>query len=150
MYFESRIWLPGDPLMKVDKTTMAHSLEARVPLLDMAVVHLANSIPAYWKRSNGAEKSLLKESFKDLLPASIFQRRKRAFELPINDWLKNELKPLVQEYLTEKKLEQVGLLDVSAALRCVSDHMNGRANNAYEVWALLVFQLWYERWFNKS
>ncbi|MBU1110725.1 asparagine synthase (glutamine-hydrolyzing) [Patescibacteria group bacterium] len=147
LYLETAIWLPGDPLMKVDKMTMAHALEARVPFLDLEVVELAGQIPSHLKNKNGIEKYLLREAFKDLLPMDILARKKFAFEIPIREWLQNELKPIVREYLSEEKLEMSGLLDAPGAHRLVKQHLEGRKDYKFELWALLCFQLWYDQWF---
>jgi len=147
IYLETQIWLPGDPLMKVDKMTMAQGLEARVPILDMEVVDLAAQIPSSLKNKNGVEKYLLRQAFSDLLPADIFARKKKAFEIPVREWLQKELKPLVDEHLSEQKLSRSGFLDAKQTRRVVRQHMDGKHDYRYEVWALLCFQIWHERVF---
>ncbi|NTV31264.1 asparagine synthase (glutamine-hydrolyzing) [candidate division WWE3 bacterium] len=146
MYLETSIWLSGDPLMKVDKMTMAQSLEARVPLLDMEVVELAFQIPSDYKNPQGVEKYLLRQAFKDILPTDIFERKKSAFELPLKSWLAHELKDMVNEHLSIDRLNASPYLDATMARKVVDDHQQDRKNYAYEVWALLCFQLWYQRW----
>lgn len=146
LYLESKIWLPGDPLMKVDKMTMGHSLEARVPLLDMEVVHLAGAIPTRFKNPDMIEKSILRNAFKDILPHDILERKKSAFEIPVKSWLQNELKPMVETYLSKESLSRSGYINADQAHAVVQQHLNGKRDYKYEVWALLVFQIWHERW----
>lgn len=148
LYLETKIWLPGDPLMKVDKMTMAHGLEARVPILDLEIVELAAQIPAYLKNKNRVEKYLLRKAFADLLPEEIFNRPKTAFELPVGEWLKNELKPMTDEYLSVDRLKNSEFLDAKRTQEVVNLHMQGKKDYKYELWALLVYQMWEEKWFS--
>lgn len=147
LYLESKIWLPGDPLMKVDKMTMSHGLEARVPLLDMEVVRLAASLPSGLKNKGGVEKYLLRKAFKDFLPEKIFGRRKQAFELPLADWLSGELSGLVKEYVLGGKVGASRVLNPQGLRKIVKMHRGGKHDYKYEIWAILNFELWYERWF---
>jgi asparagine synthase (glutamine-hydrolysing) len=103
--------LPGDMLTKVDWMSMQNSLEVRVPFLDHRVVELAFKMPSSLKLRNGQGKYILKETFKDLLPASLHDRPKAGFEVPISRWLKTDLKFLVEQYLAEERIRDQGLFD---------------------------------------
>ncbi len=147
MYLETRIWLPGDPLMKVDKMSMAHGLEARVPLLDMEVVRVATQIPSSLKNNQGIEKYLLRKAFEDLLPNEIYTRKKTAFELPVGRWLQDPLSGYLEEYLSQKKLARAGCWDIPVVREMLKMHHAGKKDYRYELWAILTFQIWYDKWF---
>jgi asparagine synthase (glutamine-hydrolysing) len=148
LYLETKIWLPGDPLMKVDKMSMAHGLEARVPLLDLEMVTLAAHIPAALKNKGGMTKYLLRQAFADILPEEITARPKTAFEIPVKEWLKNELAPMVGDYLSEDRLTKSAILDPKKVRQIIDLHQKGELDYKYEIWAMLNFQIWWEKWFS--
>ena len=144
LYLEAKVWLTGDPLMKADKMTMASSLEARVPFLDYHLVELAAKIPSAVKLGDGTSKYLLRRAFGDLLPQEILNRPKKGFELPLQIWLNNELKSLVDKYLFPEELQKLGLFNTENVSEMLQVHRSGRIDYKYEIWALLTFVLWHK------
>ena len=143
LYLETKVWL-DEPLMKVDKMTMANSLEARVPFLNYELVELLASIPSEIKLGNGVSKYLLRKAMADVLPPEIQQREKQGFELPLEQWFRNELKPLVDQELSYEAIERTGYLDHHRIAEMLKRHQRGEENYKYEIFSLLCFQLWHK------
>ncbi len=135
-------WLTGDILAKADKMTMAHSLEARVPFLDMEVYKVSNNIPDYLKYKNGTTKFLLRQAFKGILPKTTAGRKKLGFPTPIKHWLKQE--PIqIQQYVTNNEL--IGSeFHVKYIEKLFSDHSVGLIDNSRKIFVLLMLALWYD------
>ena len=146
MYVDSKVSLVDDMLTKVDRTSMAHSLEVRVPLLDHPLVEWMSTLPSEYKVHGLELKSLLKRVARRLLPAEVVDRPKAGFHVPVPAWLKHELRPLVAEQLGRAAVERQGVFDPEAVARLVDDHMAGRANYSRNLWGLLMFSLWYDRY----
>lgn len=144
LYLETKLWLPDDPLMKVDKMTMANSLEARVPILDYRLVELAAKIPSEVKMKNRIEKYVLRKAFEEILPWDIFKRKKHAFDVPVRKWLRNELREMVDKVLSKGEVEKQGLLDSLKVRELITLHYEGKKDFAYEIWNLLNFSLWHK------
>jgi len=147
LYSDLKDSLPGDMLTKVDWMSMKNSLEVRVPFLDHRLVELAFQMPGFLKLKNGKTKYILKETFKDLLPPSIYRRPKAGFEVPISRWLKNELKFLLDQYLAENKIQKQGIFDPLIIKQLVGQHLSGKTDTSWMLWNLIVFQSWYENYF---
>jgi len=147
LYSDLRDSLPGDMLTKVDWMSMKNSLEVRVPFLDHRVVELAFKMPGALKICRGTTKHILKETFKDILPASLYRRPKAGFEVPISRWLKNELKFLLDQYLAENRIQNQGIFDPKIVKQLVGQHMSGKTDTSWMLWNLIVFQCWYENYF---
>jgi asparagine synthase (glutamine-hydrolysing) len=152
LYLETMVWLVDDPLAKVDKMTMAASLEARVPFLDPRLVELAATIPSELKYKKGVSKYILRRAMKDVLPDEIFNRPKHGFDVPIEHWLRKELKPLLKVLLSEKELNRTEVFNYDKIQRILSDHNSGKHDLSSEIWSILNFQIWHkiyiqgERW----
>ena len=129
--------LPGDMLHKVDTASMFHSLEVRVPLLAADVVQYATSLPIEYRIRGTATKQILRDAFKDVLPPSVLTRRKMGFEVPVGEFLRNELRPMFKEAVTPAALERYGL-DAATAGRLYDEHASRRADHTELLWALLV------------
>jgi asparagine synthase (glutamine-hydrolysing) len=143
LYSDLKDSLPGDMLTKVDWMSMKNSLEVRVPLLDHRVVELAFRMKGSLKLNNGRTKYILKEAFKDLLPASLYNRPKAGFEVPISRWLKTDLKFLIDQYLAKEKLgEQGEIVD-----DLIQKHLSNKTDTSWMLWNLIVFQQWYQNYF---
>lgn len=142
---DMKFYLDGDILTKVDRASMAVSLEVRAPFLDHKVAEFAASLPANYKLRGKTSKFILKRSVKDLLPKSIINRPKKGFGIPIADWLKGSLNPLLNEMLSTKSLQKHGLFNKTYVRQLITSHEDGKANNYKQLWTLLVFQLWYEK-----
>jgi asparagine synthase (glutamine-hydrolysing) len=131
--------LPGDMLTKVDRTSMANSLEVRCPFLDQRVVETATAIPGNFKIANGMGKKILREAFADRLPAEVFARPKRGFELPVGAWLKGALREDLTASCDDAALRRQGLLN---AARVVAWRHETRRDVTWRLWTLLILQRW--------
>jgi asparagine synthase (glutamine-hydrolysing) len=140
------VLLVDDMLVKTDRASMAHSLEARVPLLDTVVADLALALPTRLKVRGLSKKRLLRRAAGPLVPASIIHGEKRGFDVPLARWLQGELKPLVREVLAADNLDRQGFFRPDTVRRLVDEHLAGRADQHRKIWALLTFSLWYDRY----
>ncbi|WP_243368670.1 asparagine synthase (glutamine-hydrolyzing) [Fundidesulfovibrio soli] len=129
-------------LVKVDRCTMMHSLEARAPFLDRGVAEFACRLPFDFKLRGLKRKYILKKALADVLPKEILTRNKRGFLIPVAKWLRGRLRPLVDELLGEAHLRAQGLFEPKAVRALVEEHASGRADRRKELWTLLVLQLW--------
>ena len=144
-YADINTFLVDDILVKVDRMSMAHSLEVRNPFLDYRVVEFATQLPPHLKLNGLKTKYLLKRSMDKVIPREILVRKKEGFSIPIKNWLKKELRPLMEEYLSENRLKRDGLFNVSYVERLKAEHLSGVANHSHRLWPLTVFQIWRER-----
>jgi asparagine synthase (glutamine-hydrolysing) len=140
------VFMVDDMLVKTDRASMAHSLEARVPLLDPVVAELALALPSTAKVHRLEKKRLLRRAATPLLPSEILEGKKRGFVPPIGGWLRGSLQPLAREALSPANLDRQGFFRSDVATRLIDDHVAGRADNSRKVWALLTFSLWHDRY----
>ena len=143
MYVDTKLWLPDDLLTKVDRATMAYSLEARVPYLDHKFVEFVASLPAHFKQRDKVTKYLLKKLAVRYLPKDIVYRPKQGFVMPLSVWLAGDLKPHVDAALGPQGLQRRGLFRDGALAKLQADHALGRHNNAGRIWALTVLEQWF-------
>jgi asparagine synthase (glutamine-hydrolysing) len=146
MATDIKTYLVDDILTKVDRASMAYSLEARVPLLDHRIVEFAARLPMEHKVRNGGTKHLLRKILYRHVPRALIDRPKMGFGIPVNRWLRNELRPLMTEYLDGERVRREGFLRPEGVARIVREHLSGRQDHQYRLWALLVFGLWVERY----
>lgn len=134
-------YLPGDLLVKVDTASMAHSLEARSPLLDSVLMEFAATLPASFKIRRGVSKYLLKKAVRPWLPDDVLDRPKMGFGVPLARWLRTDLRELAWDTLTSDTARSRGLFDPPAVSRLLQDHQAG-VDHSTRLWALLQFELW--------
>ena len=139
-------YLVDNCLAKVDRMSMACSIEARVPLLDREVVELAYRLPSSLKYDASHTKILLKRVAARYVPRECVYRSKEGFSIPIKHWLKAEFRGLVEHYLDPRRLEVEGLFVPAVVGRLWTEHLAGRANHSHLLWSLLVFEQWRDRW----
>jgi len=139
------IYLVDDLLVKTDRASMAHSLEARVPFLDQAVTNLAFALPARHKVRGLSKKVLLRKAVAPLLPREVVHGRKRGFSIPAAAWLRGELEPFARETLSADTLRRQGFFRPDTVSRLIDDHVAGVEDRSRQLWGLLAFTLWYER-----
>jgi asparagine synthase (glutamine-hydrolysing) len=144
MYFEATNLLTGDFLTKVDRASMAASLEVRCPLLDHEFCEFATRIPMAWKRKNGKGKHILTEALGDRLPPELLNRGKMGFGVPLDQWFRGPLRELVHDSVLGKQFLDRGIVSPSFARYLVNEHESGRRNNYYQIYALLMLELWFE------
>jgi asparagine synthase (glutamine-hydrolysing) len=146
MRFDFETYLPEDVLTKVDRMSMAHSIESRVPLLDNEVIAFASRLPAALKIAGTRRKHVLKEAVRDLLPASILDRRKQGFGVPLATWFRGELSGLFADVLGSTRARERGYFEPSFVERLVHEHRTGRRDHNLRLWQLLVFELWHRQY----
>jgi asparagine synthase (glutamine-hydrolysing) len=150
LYGDFRFHLPNDMLVKADRMSMAHSLEVRVPLLDLEVVRYCFSLPPDLKRRGRRGKYVLRLSVAETLPEEIVNRRKAGFVVPIEAWMRGPLRAMLDEFLDEPFLRRSGLFDPQAVRTLIESHASGRRDHAYELFALLVWSIWWRIWIERS
>ncbi len=142
LYADLRTYLADDILVKVDRMSMATSLETRAPFLDADVMELAFSMPGHLKVRGHERKIVLKEALRGVLPDSILFRRKEGFSIPMKNWLRRDLQPLMRDLLSPERLRRRGLFEPREVDRLMQEHVAGRANHAHQLFALMVFERW--------
>lgn len=143
MAVDTRSYLPYDLLVKVDITTMANSLEARSPFLDHEVMELAARLPVHLKLRGKQSKYLLKRTFADLLPPANVNRRKMGFGVPLGQWFRGPLRPLLEDGLLSEQLARRKYFDEGVIRSLVADHVQQRADHSFALWNLLMLELWH-------
>jgi len=146
LWFDQKRYLPDDILMKVDRMSMAHSIEVRPPFLDHRLVEFAASLPPQLKIRGSRQKVLLKELMQGTLPPAVLRRKKMGFDFPAHQWLRGPLRPLLLDTLSSAAPEQAGLFQPGAIQACVRRHLERRANLGYHLWGLMMLFLWMRRW----
>ena len=141
-----RGYLQEDILVKTDRASMAASLELRAPFLDPHLIDFLLRVPPSLKLRGGKPKYLLNRLMRGRIPAEVTARSKQGFDLPLNEWLRDSLAPVVREHLSPERVAQAGLLDPDAVTRLVETHLARRADRGREVWLLLQLELWRSRW----
>jgi asparagine synthase (glutamine-hydrolysing) len=146
MHVDQGTYLPDGMLTKVDRASMAAGLEVRVPLLDHRVVEFTARLPETLKYRNGAGKYLLRKILARYVPRALFERPKMGFGIPLDKWLRGELKELMLDYLSPARLNRQGRFDADRVTRVVNAHLDGSCSHHHRLWALLMWQMWHERW----
>ncbi len=145
-YVDLRVYLPDDILVKVDRTSMAHALEAREPLLDHKLVEFAATIPPELQLRGLRKKYLLKRAMAHRLPSQILNRKKGGFNVPVPAWLRGELSDYVRDVLSEKRLREQGFFNPAYVQQMIRDHADLRADYSRNLWGLLIFAAWHEEY----
>lgn len=138
-------YLPNDLLVKVDIATMANSLEARSPFLDHKMIEFAASLPENLKMSRLRTKSLLKKVAARLVPPDVVYRRKMGFGVPVGKWFRGEMKGFVRDVLLSETSLKRGIIKPDMIERYVAEHTNGEQDHAFQIWSLLMLELWFQR-----
>jgi len=145
MYVDFRTYLPDDIMTKVDRMSMAVSLEAREPLLDHVLLERAAAVPSALKLKNGTTKYLLRRLLERRVPPSIVQRKKHGFEAPIGEWLRGPLAEMTDDLLRDGQMNARGLFRQREVDRIWTEHRSGRADHRHRLWQLLMLELWFRR-----
>lgn len=146
MNVDIQTYLVDDILTKVDRASMAFSLEVRSPLLDHRLVELVCAMPGCFKYRRSVQKYLIKKLLSRYLPARLIARPKQGFAIPLKHWLRSELKWMLEEYLNPARLRREGILNEKVVANEIAKHASGRFNRTPQIWSLLMFQMWRERW----
>ncbi|HVB74620.1 MAG TPA: asparagine synthase (glutamine-hydrolyzing) [Ktedonobacteraceae bacterium] len=145
-YADIKRYLPDDILFKVDRVSMANSLEARSPFLDYTLVEFAARLPSHLRLHNLTSKYILRQMIQSKLPYETLHRPKLGFNIPYKLWLRKELRSLLQDALAPDRLKQQGLFSPAYVQKLVTEHLDGSRDHAHKLWQLLMFQLWAERY----
>lgn len=140
--FDIKTYLSHDINTKIDRASMAFSLESRSPLMDYRIVEFARSLPSNFKYQDGNQKRILKDILFKKVPASLFDRPKSGFTMPLKHWFRNELKDYVLDNLSTDKLKNIPGIDVKRTEQIICDHMSGKWNRYPQIWKLLVLSQW--------
>ncbi len=146
-YLYAKTYMTDDILTKVDRASMAVSLEVRAPFLDPDFINFATSIPSNLKLKGFTSKYILKEAMKNKLPRSIIHKTKHGFAAPVGIWFRKELKNKLFDIFDKKKIEKEGIFSYDYINNLLTGHINGKADYSREIWSLFVFHLWYRKWF---
>jgi asparagine synthase (glutamine-hydrolysing) len=146
MYLDSVSYLPGDILVKVDRASMAKSLEVRCPLLDHRVVEFAWSLPPELKVFKRHGKRLLRRLLGRYVPRDLFERPKQGFGPPLGEWLRGPLRPWAEDLLDPVRLRRDSFFRVEPIQHSWQEHVSGSRSRAYQLWNVLMFQAWHEHW----
>ncbi|MDQ3003898.1 MAG: asparagine synthase (glutamine-hydrolyzing) [Chloroflexota bacterium] len=142
-YVDIKTYLADDILTKVDRMSMAVSIEARVPLLDYHIVEFALNLPAHMKLRKGRTKSILRQAVKNMVPQLVLEKPKEGFSIPMKHWLCTSLKPMMLDLLSKAALQKHGYFDHQVVAEWIQEHLAGRANHSHRLWALMVFEMWH-------
>jgi asparagine synthase (glutamine-hydrolysing) len=141
---DTQLYLAEDILTKVDRASMAVSLEVRAPFLDPRVAEFAASLPANYKLRGRTTKYILKRAIQDSLPPFVIRRGKKGFGVPVAEWLKENLRPLARDLLSPDRVRRAGVFNADYVTRLQDEHERGIANHRKLLWTLLMFELWHE------
>jgi asparagine synthase (glutamine-hydrolysing) len=146
IYLYATTYLQDDILFKVDRASMACSLEVRAPFLDLDLVNFLGGVPPRLKLRRLDTKYLLKRAMSGLLPSGIAGRAKKGFGIPVAEWFKGDLREPLLEELSADRIRRQGIFDATAVQTLVNEHMAGRRDHRKQLWTLFMFQLWHRRW----
>lgn len=146
LYTDLKTWLPGDILVKVDRMSMANSLEARAPLLDYRLVEFAATLPSRLKLAGGDKKHILKRTLKRLLPDETLYRAKMGFSIPLADWLRQDFKSLFEQTVFSHDAGLAEFFRMDQVQRLWESHQNKKIDASQELWSMFMFELWWSRY----
>ncbi|HEX8811900.1 MAG TPA: asparagine synthase (glutamine-hydrolyzing), partial [Terracidiphilus sp.] len=150
LYLDTKTYLPGDILTKVDRMSMATSLEARVPLLDHVFVEWVTGLAPRWKMRNGVQKYILRKLAERVgVPSKVLNRPKQGFALPLGSWMRHELKELVVDTLQDRRTLQRGYFNPKGVQHMLDEHFRGRRDHSARLWRLLIFELWHRNFLER-
>lgn len=150
LYLDSKTYLPGDIMTKVDRMSMAVSLEARAPLLDHKLIDFVTRIPASMKLAGNETKHILKRAVSDLVPKEILNRPKQGFGVPVQDWINQQLRARMRDVLSDERTRQRGHVNPQYLEILLDEHERGRRDHSVGLWALLMLELWHRQFVDES
>lgn len=150
LYLDSKTYLPSDILVKVDRASMAVSLEVRAPLLDQELIKFVGTIPANLKLNCGETKYIFKKAMKGIVPNEILYREKQGFGMPINEWINAQLKDQMTEILSDKRTKERGYFRTKYIETLLEEHRTGRRDWSGALWNLWILELWHRKFVDKT
>ncbi len=150
LYVDTHFYLPNDMLVKIDRMTMAHSLEARVPFLDHHLVEFAASLPPRFKLKQWrVKKYLLKAALHRHMPELPLWRKKQGFNVPKGIWLMGELRDFAFDHLSPPQIQRMGLFKPELVVQLLNEHISGKRDNSHQIWGLLCLSLWWQQFISQ-
>lgn len=146
LYTDMQTYLPGGILVKVDRMSMANSLEVRAPILDKEMLEFSATVPSSLKFKDGEKKHILKQAFKPLLPDDILYRKKMGFSVPLADWLRAEIHDLAKSYLFDQSLGLHRYFNMSVVQQLWDEHQQQKTDHSHVLWSMLMLQMWWKRY----
>lgn len=140
-----KLWLENDSNVKVDRASMAYSVEVRSPFLDYRIVEFARTLPVSFRNNNGRRKIILKDILEEYIPKEVFEAPKKGFSIPIGDWIRNELKDEFLKNLSDKHLEKINNLNIKKFKKLLEDHLSNKKDYSTYVWRVYVLSKWYQK-----
>ena len=150
LYVDVHTYLVDDILTKVDRMSMAVSLEARDPLLDHRLLEFAATVPSSLKLRDGRGKYLLRRVLQRRMPPGILDRPKHGFEAPIGEWLRGPLAPMTDALLGDGRLRERGIFDAREVARLWTEHRDRRADHRHRLWQLVMLELWFRQFIDQA
>jgi asparagine synthase (glutamine-hydrolysing) len=150
LYLAMKLYLQDNNLVTVDRASMANGLEVRCPLLDKDVVEFVCRLPVRYKLSGLNTKYLLKRAAAGVLPRSIIDRQKKGFSIPLAKWLNTSLRDFMLDHLSEARIRNQGIFNYSYVRKLIEEQFARTKDHREPLWTLLVFQIWYERYMERS
>ena len=144
LYTDLKVVLEGDMLVKTDRMSMRHSIETRIPMLAKEIIEFSINLPDKFKLKGRNRKRILKDSMRIVLPKNFDKYPKSGFEVPVDHWLRNEMKEEVERVFAREKIEKQGLFKYEYIRNIINEHFSGKRNRKDELWVLYVFEKWYE------
>jgi asparagine synthase (glutamine-hydrolysing) len=141
-----KTYLPGGILVKVDRMSMANSLEVRAPLLDKEMLEFAATVPSSMKFKNGEKKHILKEAFKPMLPDGILYRKKMGFSVPLASWFRHEIKEIAQHHLLGQAQGLKSIFNHAYIKTLWDEHQSKNADHSSLLWSMLMFEMWWVKY----
>lgn len=141
-YVDIKSYLADDILTKVDRMSMATSIETRVPLLDYHIIEFAMNLPPHMKLNGSRTKSILRNAVKRLIPDLVLEKPKQGFSIPMKHWLRTSLKSMMLDLLSKDSLHHHGYFDHRVVSSWIQEHLDGRVNHSHRLWSLMVFEMW--------
>jgi len=145
-FLDTQLYLKDNLLPKVDRASMANSLEVRTPFLDHRLVEYAMRIPSHWKLKGLRGKHILKSAYKDQLPLAILKRPKKGFDIPLTPWLRGRLRPLMERYLSKEQVGSLGHFNYPFVKTLIEEHLARKKNHRQLLWTLIIFQMWHSKY----
>lgn len=143
--FNIKLWLENDSNVKVDRASMAFAVEVRSPFLDYRIIEFARKLPVSFRYKKNRRKLILRDILKEYIPESVFDQPKKGFSIPIGYWIRNDLKSVFEENLSDSFLNQVPNLDILKFKKLFAEHNNGESDHSHLIWRLFVLSKWYQK-----
>ncbi|HKR97045.1 MAG TPA: asparagine synthase C-terminal domain-containing protein, partial [Candidatus Angelobacter sp.] len=150
LYANFKTYLPDDLAVKMDRMSMANSLEVRAPFTDYRLLEFAMQVPGNMKIRRGITKWITRQALRNILPREVLEKKKMGFNPPLPQWINGELQPVIRQFLSPEAVERRGLFRPEAVQTLLRQHAENRRDNALKIWALLMIEVWQRMYFDKQ